>query len=164
MLHTFVALVQHKLRLNIIVVSFAFALGCFTSACVAQSTTVRIRFADGKSGKPLHLKYYDHGTGAVVAGHYKVDKVHGDSLLVTFNDVSTIAFRSDAYEPCDAKGKHAPRPQYSLQDIVDHGVVSSNYCGHAHAQPAPGELLIYSRHDHWWEVSKNILTGLLICG
>jgi hypothetical protein len=164
MLHTVLALVQDKRRFNIIVVSLAFALGCFTSTCVAQSTTVRIRFADGKSGKPLHLKYYDQGTGAVAAGNYKVDNVDGDSLIVTFNNVSTIAFRSDAYEPCDAKGKHAPRPQYSLQDIVDHGVVSSNYCGHAHAQPALGELLIYSRRDHWWEVSKNVLTGLLVCG
>jgi len=136
---------------------------CFSSSCFGEPTTIRIRFANGKNGKPLRLKFYEQGSGAVGAGNYKVDRVDRDSLIVTFNDVSTFAFRSAAFDPCDVQGKHTPQPKYDLQEVVAHGVVSPNHCGRANALPKPGELLIYSRHEHWWEVTRDVARGLLIC-
>ena len=141
----------------------ALLLNGLTLFGLGQKTTIRIRFANGKTGQPLRLKSYDRGTVGPGGSSYKVDRVDGDSLIVTFDNISTFAFRSGAFDPCDTKSKRDPQPRYDLQEIVNHGVVAPNYCGRIHAQPTPGELLIYSRHQHWWEITGNIARGLLIC-
>jgi hypothetical protein len=130
----------------------------------SQSTTIRVRFANGRNGKPLHLKQYERGAGNSISGDYKVDNVEGDSLIVTFKNISTVAFRNEAFDPCDIARPNQKPPKYSLEEVVHTGVVSPNYCGHYRAQPQPGELLIYSRHEHWWKVSQRVIQGLLICG
>ncbi len=140
----------------------AFIMNACTLAGLAQKTTIRIRFANGKTGQPLHLKSYDRGTLGP-GGNYSVERVDGDSLIVIFDNISTFAFRSEAFDPCDTKSKRDPLPKYSLQEIVAHGVVAPNYCGKVQAKPIAGELLIYSRHQHWWEITGNIAKGLLIC-
>jgi len=140
------------------------ALACLTTTCHANPTTIRIRFANGKTGKPLQLKSYERGTGSANRSKYKIERIEGDSMIVTFDDISTFSFRSVAFNPCDVSGKYQPPPKYDLQQIVQQGVVSPNYCGHAHAAPKPGELLIYSRHEHWWELTGRIAQGLLMCG
>jgi len=152
-----------KRRLRNAISTYVAAI-CLITACHAEPTTIRIRFANGRTGKPLHLKSYEHGEGGDLAGKYHVDKIDGDSMIVTFNDTSTFAFRSGAFDPCDAPGKHQPAPRYSLQEVVQQGIVSPNYCGGTHATPKPGELLIYSRHEHWWEITGRVAKGLLICG
>ena len=133
---------------------------------IAQSTTLRIRFANGKDGKPLHLKTYEEGIGRGfnVGGKYSVDRVDGDTLVVTLKDVSTFQFRSAGFEPCDVAKKNDAPPKYDVAQVVKEGIVAPNFCGPTFTKPVPGELLIYSRHEHWWEISKRVLQGLLICG
>ena len=152
---------RHTCRLLTIVVVLFMGI---TTTCAAESTSIRIRFVDGKSGRPLHLKYYEAGEGHVEAGNYKVEKVEGDSLIVTFHDVSEFSFRSGQFAPCDTSNRRLSPPKYSLHEIAKHGVVAPNYCGKTSTAPEAGVLLIYSRHQHWWEISGNVLRGLLICG
>jgi len=135
------------------------------SASHAQSTTIRIRLANGKNSRPLRLKFYEHGIGTGFnAGDYKIERVENDSLIVTFNGVSSFRFRSAGFEPCDVKRRRDEQPRYDLNQVLEKGVVAPNFCGATSAKPVPGELLIYSRHEHWWEISKRIAQGLLICG
>ncbi|HWG18129.1 MAG TPA: hypothetical protein VN678_09720 [Acidobacteriaceae bacterium] len=132
---------------------------------ITAQQTIRIRFVNGKTGHPLKLKWYEAGTGSAIAGtDYTVDKVDGNSILVTFRNVTTFRFRAAEFDPCDVPNKRTSPPQYSVQAIEDHGFVSPNFCGNFHASPVVDELIIYSRHEHWWEVSRDVLKGLLICG
>lgn len=147
-----------------LVVSATITLICINSACLAQSTTIRVRFINGRSGKPLRLKSYDRGSNTSAPGTYEIKKVEGNSLLITFNNVSEFSFRSRYFEPCDSKSKLDPQPKYSVHEILERGKVAPNYCGHASVQPKPGELIIFSRHEHWWKVTGDIARGLLICG
>jgi hypothetical protein len=118
---------------------------------------------NGKNGKPLRLKSYERGT--LASGKYVVERIVGDSMIVRFSSVSEFRFRADAFDPCDVKDKHDDPPKYSLAEIVSEGVIAPNYCGHiAPAVPKPGELLIYSRREHWWEITARVARGLLICG
>jgi hypothetical protein len=139
------------------------ALVFLSSVCLAQSTTIRIRFIDGKTGKALRVKYYNIQPNVNDDIDYKLDKIENNVLILTFTNATTFTFSNDAYYRCDAKTETAPQITYKLQDIVDHGIVSPNICGSVHAQPAKGELLIYSRHAHWWETLGN-LRGLFVCG
>jgi hypothetical protein len=145
----------------------AVALLFIASAALAQTTTIRIRFANGKSGKPLRLKsYFIEGAGMSYK-NYTVVKVDKDSLIVTFKDVTTFAFSNMGthdYYRCDADKQSAPQVTYNLQEIVQNGAVSPNFCGPIRAKPVPGELLIYNRHPHLWEFTKDTVLGLLVCG
>ncbi len=138
----------------------------FTSimaAASAESTTIRIRFANGRTGKPLAVKYLKIGGGGYDLTDYRVEIVEKDSIVVTFKGKKTFAFQNEGYYRCDTNVQSAPSPQYSLNEIAEHGVVAPNVCGKASSLPVKGELLIYSRHARFWEAVGN-LRGLFICG
>jgi len=139
------------------------ALLFLTAESFAQTTTIRIRFANGKSGKPLAVKYMKVGGGGYDIDGYRVEKVEKYALIVTFKDKTNFAFRNEGYYRCDTNVQTAPPTQFNLQEIVDHGIVAPNLCGKPNDQPVRGELLIYSRHAHFWEAVGN-LRGLFICG
>ncbi len=136
---------------------------CFSSFASAQSQTMRIRFANGKNGKPLAVKYIKVGGGGYDLQDYRVEKVEKNSLVVTFKEKRTFGFSNEGYYRCDTKIQSAPAIQFNLQEIAEHGVVAPNICGRTSASPVKGELLIYSRHAHFWEAVGN-LRGLFICG
>ena len=136
---------------------------CFTSEAPGQSTTIRIRFANGKNGEPLAVKYMKVGGGGYDLTDYRVEKVEKDALVVTFKDKRTFAFSNEGYYRCDTNIQTAPSIQFNLQEIAERGVVAPNVCGKSSASPVKGELLIYSRHARFWEAVGN-LRGLFICG
>lgn len=146
-------------------VSLIGALICISLSAITQAqTTIRIRFANGRNGKPLRLKTYEYGPSSVGAKGYQIQRVDGDTLVVRFNDVATFQFRSSEFESCDTRTKQEPGPKYDLDEIVRNGQVAPNFCGHTQASPIPGELLIYSRHRSWWKFTGDLAKGLLICG
>lgn len=137
-------------------------LALVTAGCFAQSTTIRIRFANGKTGKPLPVKYMKVGGGGYELDGYRVEKVEKYGLVVTFTNKTSFTFRDEGYYRCDTNVETAPKIQYNLQEIAEHGVVAPNVCGNVHDQPVKSELLIYSRRAHFWEAVGN-LRGLFIC-
>lgn len=38
--------------------------------------------------------------------------------------------------------------------VLQHGVVTANYCGNTTASPQPGEIIIFVRPLTWWEKLK----------
>ena len=129
----------------------------------ADSTTIRIRFANGKSGKPLPVKYMKVGGGGYDIDGYHVERVEKYGLVVTFKDKTTFSFRDEGYCRCDTKVQTAPPMQFNIQQVAAQGVVAPNVCGKVSQAPIKGELVIYSRHPHFWEAVGN-LRGLFICG
>ncbi len=142
---------------------FFVVLSAMTLRCVAEPTTITIRFANGRTGKPLKLKSYVHGETGLPSGSCRIDHVDGDQMTVTFQNVTVIQFRGEQFEPCDVASKKQQPPRYSLREIVDRGVVAPNFCGAAKEKSTPGQLLIYSRHEHWWKITSRVMQGLLIC-
>jgi hypothetical protein len=135
----------------------------FTTEGFAETATIRIRFANGRSGKPLAVKYMKVGGGGYDINGYRVEKVEKYALVVTFKDKTNFAFTDEGYYRCDTNAQTAPPRQYSIQEIVDRGIVAPNLCGKSNDPPVKGELLIYSRHAHFWEAVGN-LRGLFVCG
>ena len=134
-----------------------------TTESFSETTTIRVRFANGKNGKPLAVKYIKVGGGGYDINGYRVEKVEKYALVVTFKDKTNFGFSNEGYYRCDTNVQTAPPTQFNLQEIADHGVVAPNLCGKLNDQPVKGELLIYSRHTHFWEAVGN-LRGLFICG
>jgi hypothetical protein len=99
---------------------------------LSQSTTIRIRFANGQNGKPLAVKYMKVGGGGYDLTDYRVEKVEKYSIVVTFKDKKTFSFRDEGYYRCDTNSQTAPEPQYNLEEIAEHGVVAPNVCGRVH--------------------------------
>ncbi len=129
----------------------------------AQSTTIRIRFENGKNGKPLAVKYIKVGGGPYDLPDYRVEKVEKNAMIVTFKNKQTFAFANDGYYRCDTTSQSAPPMQFNLHEVAERGFVAPNICGKVRARPTPGELVIYSRRAHIWEALGN-LRGLFICG
>lgn len=139
-------------------------VGLLMTGCgFAQSTTVRIRFLNGKTGKPLPVKYMKIGAGGYEISGYIVEKVEKYGLLVTFKNTTSFAFRDEGYYRCDTNVQTSPAIRYNLEEIAEHGVVAPNVCGKPHDQPVRDELIVYSRRAHFWEAVGN-LRGLFICG
>jgi hypothetical protein len=141
----------------------AVALLFIASAALAQTTTIRIKFANGRTGKPLPVKYMKVGGGGYDLEGYRVEKVEQYALVVTFIDKTTFSFSNEGYYRCDTRLQTSPPMKFNLHEITDHGVVAPNICGKTNDKPVKGELLIYSRHAHFWEAVGN-LRGLFICG
>ena len=150
---------MHKYRLTCLALASVF----FVTMASAESTTITIRFANGKTGKPLPVKYIKVGGGGYDMKDYRVERVEKYALIVTFKDVTNFAFQDEGYYRCDTKIQNAPQTRFNLQEIAEHGVVAPNVCGKPHDPPVKGELVIYSRHAHFWEALGN-LRGLFICG
>ena len=45
--------------------------------------------------------------------------------------------------------------EFSMEQVIDHGVVTPNSCGKATASPKPGEVILFVRPLTWWEKMKD---------
>jgi hypothetical protein len=77
------------------------------------------------------------GSATYDACIYKKGNLFGDVRVdVSHADIPTIRVGED-FVSCGGGG------EYSIDEIISHGVVSENDCGKAKRQPKPGVLVIY---------------------
>jgi hypothetical protein len=79
-------------------------------------------------------------------------------------DGSGITVGGQRHIVCQKYGKIKPgappanplttMPSYPVNTILNSGISASNTCGKFRAQAAPGELILFMRAPHWWELMK----------
>lgn len=139
------------------------AIACFTIAASAQ-TPIRVRLVDGKSGKALTPTSIRVQPSPEDKPEYLIPAADPASVLVTVHSATSISV-TNQFVSCAAAKPDAPAAQYSVQQILSHGIVSANTCGKGKAtvQPKPGELVLYVRHATPCEESKKHITGINFC-
>jgi hypothetical protein len=138
------------------------ALTLVTVCCSAQTSTIQVRFVDGKTGKPIHLRNYFIRPGGNEYRGYTVNKVSNDAIDLKFETATTFTLQAEANNRCDTDTHTSTPVTYKVQEIVDTGVVSANFCGPLHMKPTKGEPVIYSRRPKWLESLKNF-GNLFLC-
>ncbi len=134
----------------------ALLAGLFGTILHAQD--IRIRVLDGRNGHRVtneRLNVWigpERGEALLLptnkdgVAELHLDNKHGESIEV----------ESNLYVDCRPYRKDAPRPSYSVQEVLQSGVVTQNACGKGkiEASPKPGELIFFVRPLHWWEGMK----------
>lgn len=152
-------------------VLFAVALaGSFGSVLRAQNIYVRV--LDGRSGHPLTNMCLNVSIGTwhgadllaptdkdgLIVLHVGGSAVSAEVPSATrcvggFPTTATLPLGEDRITPasggndCHPFHKHEVNtpPSYSIQEILQHGVVAENTCGKVKAQAKPGELIVFAR-------------------
>lgn len=76
---------------------------------------------------------------------------HASLLVQSDSDIHTLV---QGHASCRAVAKadrRKPPAGYSTPQILAHGLVGENNCSKRTATPAPGELILFVRPQHWWE-------------
>lgn len=155
------------------IAALAALVGTQWAQTARRPVTIKIVLVDGKSGKLIKngsadvwIGASEPNTPAIWNSGYFVggEKYGGLDPVRSRNDGSIIV--AVAPEPgtwidvipharfasmgCEPNGLHFGLA-YPLADVIRHGVVSDNECGRANATPIPGTLVIYIRHETFWE-------------
>jgi hypothetical protein len=110
--------------------------------------TLKVRLLNGKNGKPIKDYNPTIWIGDITDRIERYTDSHGE-IVFTVTDMSSQQLRvaPDWYADCRFKGDSDAGMQvkYSLEEIVNKGVVSENLCGKRRIDPVPGVLVLYVR-------------------
>ena len=141
----------------------ALAFATLTTAATAQ-TTIRIRLLNGKNGQALTPASIRVQTTPAETPRYIIPAADPASVLVYLHAATAFTV-SQQFVRCDA-APGAPPAEYTVADVLDHGIVTANTCGRPSLKPAapkPGELDLYVRHATPCETTANHVSGINIC-
>jgi hypothetical protein len=146
-----------------------------------RAQEIRIRVLNGRNGKPITHECLNvslgpwHGAdllaptnkdGVVVlhmgGGTVSAEVPSGTRCVGGFPARATLPQGEDRITPasggndCQRFHKHQVNtpPSYSMQEILQHGVVAENTCGKVRAEAKPGELIFFLRPPTWLEKLK----------
>jgi len=144
------------------VLAVLFGSCCLHAALCPAQTAIRIRLADGKSGKPFSPASVrvQPNTGEHV--DYTITKADPAAVLVTLKSATSISV-SGQFKSCEATKPDSPATSYTVEEILERGAVSSNTCGKIQAQPTKGELLLYVRQATRCESVQDVFRGVRFC-
>ena len=114
------------------------------AALSAAADPVRIRVVDGRNGKVVKNErvqvWVGESRGAMSLsprpdGSAEFDAPRGTSIRIATN----------LYVDCRPFKKGTPRPLYSVDEILEQGVVTANTCGGSSPAKKPGEVVFQVR-------------------
>jgi len=124
----------------------------------ASAQNVSVQFLQGKNGKPV-----GPGKGIYVAFQSgpirSILNLHTDYQGVVQFDVEgakTFRVAPFGYVTCGEQAFHAPLKDYSVDDVVNDGLLTRNNCGTFDSQPQPGRLLYFVKKESSSETFKNL--------
>lgn len=123
----------------------------------ATAQLVSVQFINGRNGKAVKKGervwvYFDNGKGRQILD------LHTDSQrAVQFDAGGATTFQVSAvgFVPCGEQPVGVPARNYSIEDVLKHGLLTKNDCGHLNAEPLRGKLLYFVRPATGWELFKN---------
>jgi len=157
---------------GLITVKALVALGLIMGSAYAAgppSHKIRIRLVDGHNGHPvtrddLNVWVWDESKAAAESdlreGHkglnagflLKMDRNGEAEVPLEPSGSESIKVSPDDYVDCRPFQKNAPRPVYSVREILESGIATENTCGKIRLEANPGELILFVRRPHFWEV------------
>jgi hypothetical protein len=141
-----------------VVLVAAWGLGKFAAA-----QSVIVQFVNGKSGKPI-------GPGKPIYVAFQSGPIRSilnlhtdDQGIVEFDVEGARTFRVApiGYVPCGEQAVDAPLKDYSVEDVVNDGLLTKNTCPGNNGvafkdQPQPGRLVYFVKKESPWESFKNL--------
>jgi len=148
----------HRMRAPFSVSSalFCFAI-LFCSSTLAQ--TIHLRILNGRNGHPISndrvLVWVDTRKESTLFYPEQVSTFDSDGQGELYvGAAKTIQIGSMDYFDCRPYRKDAPRPAYSVAEILSSGVATANRCGRLRVEARPGEIVFFVRPFTWWEEWK----------
>jgi hypothetical protein len=148
-------------------------VGMFLSGGTTLSAqTVQIKLVNGRSGLPISGGFVNVWVGnerknAIpipansdgIALLRLTDKdsevdIHDRNPVLKYNDDLRI---NVGYVLCHIGGSNyswLAIKDFSMREVLDHGIVAANMCGKATALPKPGQVILFVRPLSWWEKMK----------
>ena len=118
-------------------------------ARASQPTTIKVHIVDGKTGKFLQAHQL-----LIHLDHLETDKNGWIEIPADINESMQFVDLDNLYR-CEVRKQSANYVSYTVKEIVRHGIVSKNFCGNHQAAVTPGVVVLYMRHPHWWESTKD---------
>jgi len=144
----------------------AVAVVCFFAhqACVAQTKDpasdqakpqkIVVRVLDGVKGCPMWFEFANIWIGSESGVNPRLN-INGEVKFdVRQAQPREIRFLPNWYADCRYKEDvtTGSAAKYSIDEILEKGIVADNVCGHRHAKPEPGVIVFYVRHRTLMEV------------
>lgn len=125
------------------------------SALSTNQNSITIHVLDGRTGKPISTEHIlIFVTNDPKYPHARIIDERTDAHgIYTVRDVDFkfIQVAVDWHIPCM---KHpSNRLEYSVAEIMSTGMSTFNSCGDAKVEPQPGNLYVFVRLRHWWELT-----------
>jgi hypothetical protein len=150
-------------------------LACATGASGQQAAAIHVLLLNGNNGKPLEIGntgnegaplsltiFPSCGSGRICffPGNRYTWGVNssGHAELPVIDELQslTVSRPTEWFMYCqgtpDRYGALPQDPQFSVDEILRHGVVAPDSCNERlHIQPQPGQLIFFLRPLSWWE-------------
>ena len=134
-------------------VIFGYLLGGIELPAQTRSRTdtrqkITIRVVDGVTGLPEWFEFPNIWIGSSTnSGNPRLNARGEIQMDVTEASPRTMGFLPNWYADCRYHGDidTGREVRYSLDDIMETGVVGKNVCGWFHAKPQPGVIVFYVR-------------------
>ena len=118
----------------------------FGGTMLCAQEIIRIRVLDGRNGRPIG----DERVNVLFDAERSARLVPTDRSGVAVVNLGSehldvIRITSDYYVPCQPHPKDSPFLSYSVKEVLQSGIASSNFCGKIEGSPKPGELILFVR-------------------
>jgi hypothetical protein len=113
-----------------------------------QPQRLVVKVLDGFTGLPMWFEFPNVWIGSHDDTVSRLD-VRGEAEFdVTNSKPRVIRLSSNWYADCryegDARGAGS-NIEYSIDEVLQHGIVTDSVCSSRHAKPKPGEIIFYVR-------------------
>jgi len=143
-----------KLRRALIGLPYAIVIGMFGSAVSAQTVVVKLQDGHNRKAKahiPVHIILGDPR-----AQHSLDLKTDAEGKLhFNADGATTFQVRPVGVVACGEQPIGAPTRNYSVTDVLTHGVVTKNECGDFRPEPVRGQIIYLVRSATWSELFRN---------
>jgi hypothetical protein len=133
--------------------SFAQTQKAADEAVHRQKLTVKV--LDGVTGLPMWFEFPNVWIGSADDAVSRLD-IKGEAQFEVSNaKPRVIRVSSNWYADCRYPGDArdaGSKVEYSIDEILERGVVAENVCGSRHAKPTPGAIILYMRQRTFKEV------------
>ncbi|MGC2526241.1 MAG: hypothetical protein WA639_00735 [Candidatus Acidiferrum sp.] len=156
--------VGRNLALDLCLLAAAQFLPVTSARAQAKSSEPRtakivVRILNGKTGWPIWAELPNIWIGAA---HSPIDPPprtnwRGEiTVEVPASGPREIRFLPNWYIDCRPSSDHMAgrKMEYSVDDILERGIVTENVCGKTRAKPVPGVLTLYVRPRTWEEIME----------
>jgi len=114
-----------------------------------HTSKIVLRILSGRTG--WRIRFFHEAPNIWLDGgttENPVTNVHGEIILdVPDSGPHVIRVLPNWYADCRYHGdsQKGNKVEYSISEILEHGIVAGNVCGKSRAKPVPGVLILYVR-------------------
>ena len=119
-----------------------------------QPQKLVVRVLDGVTGLPMWFEFPNIWIGSESGvnprlnikgeAHFDVRKAEPRVIRLSPNWYADCRYKDDVMTGTEVS--------YSIDEILEHGIVAGNVCGWPHAKPVPGVIVLYARHRTLMEI------------